>query len=280
MFLDQISFGTARIEVQDAEGISSGTGFFHHFCQSTEGNIPVIITNRHVVWGGTKARVFLHTCNTEDAKVPIYGNHMGITIDNMQSSVVYHPQDSIDLAIIFLRPILDAVRGMGRIPFYRCTQQSFIARSELIEELSFVEPVLMVGYPNGLWDTANNTPLIRQGITATPVKNDFNGTPHFVIDCACFPGSSGSPIYLNNTFIYHSKKDNSINMGASRYALLGILYAGPQHTATGDIIVETIPTKSIPKPRTLIPNNLGYCLHARLLDEFEPIIQSRLSVIP
>jgi hypothetical protein len=48
----------------------------------------------------------------------------------------------------------------------------------------------MVGYPNGLWDTANNFPLIRRGVTATHIKNNYNGKSEFVIDIACYGGSS------------------------------------------------------------------------------------------
>lgn len=278
MFLNQISYGTVRIETQDTNSRSSGTGFFFHFNEDNGRYCPAIVTNRHVLEGQQTAFVNINTQGLNNPNDPDFGKHAQIRIDPLQRFVEYHPNPSIDLALIYAMPILQAVIDLNSTPFYRCSGKDFIARPELIDDMSFVEPILMVGYPNGLWDNVNNLPLIRQGITATPIKTDFVGRPEFVIDCACFPGSSGSPVYLNNSYMHHSRKRNSINM-APRHALLGILYAGPQHSAKGDIIVETIPTKTVPVSMTRLPNNLGYCLHARLLDDFEPIIAAKMGSI-
>ena len=38
-----------------------------------------------------------------------------------------------------------------------------------------VEDIMMIGYPNALWDSEHNMPIIRKGITATPVWLDHNG---------------------------------------------------------------------------------------------------------
>jgi len=55
-------------------------------------------------------------------------------------------------------------------------------------ELSAIEDIIMIGYPDGIWDSINNQPIIRRGITATQPKNNFNGKQEFLIDAACFPG--------------------------------------------------------------------------------------------
>jgi hypothetical protein len=65
---------------------------------------------------------------------------------------------------------------------------------EQLAGMDTIEEVLMVGYPTGLWDEAYNLPLIRKGITATPPAIDFNNRQEFVVDMACLPGSSGSPV--------------------------------------------------------------------------------------
>ena len=54
----------------------------------------------------------------------------------------------------------------------------------------------MIGYPIGLIDEYNNKPIVRKGITATTYNIDYNGKKEFLIDIACFPGSSGSPIFI------------------------------------------------------------------------------------
>jgi len=63
----------------------------------------------------------------------------------------------------------------------------------------------MVGYPVGIWDSANNMPVIRRGITATHPGKDYEGKSEFMIDAACFPGSSGSPVFLFNLGSYPQK---------------------------------------------------------------------------
>ena len=58
----------------------------------------------------------------------------------------------------------------------------------------------MVGYPNGHSDQINNRPIVRRGITATSLQEDFNGQKVFLADIAVFGGSSGSPIFIFNPY--------------------------------------------------------------------------------
>ncbi|MBT2739938.1 MULTISPECIES: hypothetical protein [unclassified Bacillus (in: firmicutes)] len=54
--------------------------------------------------------------------------------------------------------------------------------------------------------------------------------------------------------------------------LLGILYAGPQFTATGEIAVLNIPS-SRPISVSQIPMNLGYIIKSHKLLDFEEILE-------
>lgn len=68
-----------------------------------------------------------------------------------------------------------------------------------------------------------------------------------------------------------------MNWGASRIILLGILYAGPQLTVTGEIKVVTIPNmqqKALAVSH--IPNNLGYIIKSERILDFIPIIKPKL----
>ena len=131
----------------------------------------------------------------------------------------------------------------------------------------------MIGYPNGLWDSLNNMPIIRKGITATNYNLDYNGKKEFVIDAACFPGSSGSLVMLCNVGGYRDKQGN-LNWGNSRVYLLGILYAGPQLTVTGDIRIINIPTvQQKAMAVSHVPNNLGYIIKAERILDFIPIFE-------
>lgn len=85
----------------------------------------------------------------------------------------------------------------------------------------------MIGYPNGIWDSVNNMPIIRKGITATHPRLNYNGRKKFMIDAACFHGSSGSPVLLFNTGTY-ATKDGNTTIG-TRIMLLGILCGSSIH---------------------------------------------------
>ena len=55
-------------------------------------------------------------------------------------------------------------------------------------------------------------------------------------------------------------------MGSPRLILMGILYAGPQHTATGEIRIVNVPQIQQPTAISRIPNNLGLCTSSNKLD--------------
>jgi len=89
--------------------------------------------------------------------------------------------------------------------------------------LKSIEDVLMIGYPNGIWDSINNIPVIRKGIIATPSGIDYNGKKEFLIDMTVLPGSSGSPVIVYSET--HTKKNGRLVSLARQY-LLGVL-SGP-----------------------------------------------------
>ena len=157
--------------------------------------------------------------------------------------------------------------------FYIANDKSIIATRPKLETLSALEELVMVGYPIGLWDSKNNLPIFRRGYTASHPAIDFNENGIGVVDMACFPGSSGSPIYILNENGYSDKNGNTY-LGAKRIILIGILYAGPQYNAQGELIVTTIPTKQKVQTATPIMTNLGYYIKANELQEFHEYIKN------
>lgn len=89
------------------------------------------------------------------------------------------------------------------------------------EELNVAQSIYFVGYPDNRYDIANNLPLIRTGIIASNPKLDFNGSKQFIIDAQVFPGSSGSPVYID--LIYENFKNGQIVLGERKVKLLGIV---------------------------------------------------------
>lgn len=275
--MEQLCFSTLRIETQDMSGNSySGTGFFFNYKLDEKKVIPIIITNKHVVRGMAIGMFRLTKADLNGE--PVYKDHYQIQIGQFEKQWIFHPDENVDLCIFPLAQIVNIAAAQGISLFYKTFDESFIPNKEQQNSLDAVEDILMVGYPNGLWDSVNNMPLIRKGITATDIKLDYEGRKEFIIDAACFPGSSGSPVLICDVGGYRDKQGN-LNWGRSRVFLLGILYAGPQLTVTGEIKVETIPNiQQKICAISHIPNNLGYIIKAERIMDFIPIIKQKFNI--
>src|SRR5262249_23770549 len=145
---------------------------------------------------------------------PDFGKHANVPIDQFEQGWVKHPEPSIDLAVLPLAPVLKTLQAQGVRPFYKSFRVSDLADEAFLLELSAIEDIVMVGSQNGLGDSRNTFLMVRGEITATPAYIDFEGRPHFKIDCACFPGSSGSPVLLYNPVSYIDKRGNTMLGGA------------------------------------------------------------------
>lgn len=200
---------------------------FFWFCRDDKGYIPCIVTNKHVISGAVTG--IFHITIADENGNPILGNYEKVKFDDFEKIWIKHPSFDIDLAILPIAPILMKMRSTGKEPYFIPLDKNILPTNELLEELSPMEDIVMIGYPNGLWDRKHNLPIIRKGITATHPKLNYNGKMEFLIDAACFPGSSGSPVFLANLGSFTGK--NGSLMAGFRIALLGTLYAGPQHTA-------------------------------------------------
>lgn len=271
--VEQLAYCTIRVSCELPDNSTSvGTGFFVSFMteEATGRSIPVIVTNRHVV-KGAHTGTFVLTKAT-DAGDPDIGVFETFVLPHYESLWIAHPDPSVDLCIMPLAPLLNAAHTKGTTFFFKSFIEETIASAKLLAELSALEEITMIGYPVGIWDEKNNMPIFRKGVTATHPYIDYHGRKEFVVDIACFPGSSGSPVLLCNLGGYTDRHGNT-HLGTTRIHLLGVLYAGPQFNAEGEIKVVPIPTGMKPVPVTLMPTNLGYVIKAEKLKEFEPILR-------
>ena len=251
---EQLTYSTVRIEceLQDG-GLSTGTGFFFRFAEQQAGHVPAIVTNKHVIEGAKRAKIHFSLAGVNG--LPLTASHTAIIIDDFQSAWLPHPDSSIDLCIMPIAPLLNQATQEGNRVFFITLEKSLIPLPEELAGLTALEDIIMIGYPNGIWDSVNNMPIIRKGITATHPNLDYNGKKEFMIDAACFPGSSGSPVFLFNLGTYATKSGPTVV--GSRIKLLGVLYGGPQYTATGEIEIVDVPTQQKVVAFSRIPNNLG-----------------------
>lgn len=259
--VEQLAHSTVRIECSLSDGRkSTGTGFFFALLENDEQHVPVIVTNKHVVAGAVEGN-FLLTLKDKDGN-PNVGNVQRFELDQFEQRWVPHPNPEVDLCVMPIAPLVEEGPGF----FYVSLNKALVPTEEDVADMIGLERIVMVGYPNGLWDEVNNLPIFRNGVLATDYKYDWNGKPQFVIDAACFPGSSGSPVIQFEIGQYFTR--GNLQIGGSRIKFLGILYAGPQHTVEGDIVIVDVPTQQLPKSYAGIPNNLGLVIKSHELDVF------------
>ena len=260
---EQLMYSTARIVgyIPNSTNIKTGSGFFFNFPTDDGQQVPVLFTNKHVIEDTERLEFLIHTTTKADQTSP-NGN---AAISSHRADWVLHQDPKTDLCALVVGPVLNSMAPL--FPFFRAIDPGVIKSDEQLKELNAVEDILMIGYPNGLWDPVNNFPLIRRGITASHPAVDFdvNGVATTVVDVACFPGSSGSPVFIYNEGSYGAK-GGGVVVG-SRLIFLGVLYSGPIFQPDGSIVVKNIPTVNVPVPVVNMMMNLGYIIKAKQVIE-------------
>ncbi len=265
---EQLIYCTTKIiSVLDDDTCATGTGFFMSFNIDKENNQcqPVIITNKHVVEGAKK--IIYSVCKSTEDNTPLDQERFEITFKNWK--IIKHPDDNVDLCAISISSVDNFTKSNNVHLFRGHFGTDLLIDDEEIKGCSAIEDVVMVGYPIGLEDSYNNKPIVRKGITATHMKYDYEGKKEFLVDISCFPGSSGSPVFLCNESTY--TVGHNVYVG-DRCRLLGVLYAGPKYNAVGNIVFENIPIK--PQSKVPIPTNLGVVIKASRIKELEDIMKN------
>lgn len=132
------------------------------------------------------------------------------------------------------------------------------------ESFDAIEDVLFVGYPNGIFDQKNHLPIMRKGITASPLEVDFNGGKKFIIDAQVFPGSSGSPVFVKEQNI----KNGNLTLGSERYFFVGVISRVFHRNQVGNFTQSVAPTGT-QKNEFLVQQmiGLGICEKSRQIIE-------------
>ncbi|WP_312331373.1 S1 family peptidase [Acinetobacter variabilis] len=259
---ERLLYSTVKITaLNQGNIIGTGTGFFTTFNKTNESIVPVIITNKHVITGADQIRI---TCHISDEGIyKPSGRFVEVNI-LLHDTLINHPDPNIDLCAISTGSILQQALDRKSPIFYAPITMDTIPTDSEWQYFDAIEDITMVGCPNGISDTVNNLPIIRQGITATSPSKNYNGKHEFMIDIACFPGSSGSPVFLYNPHGYLDKKTNQFMVGKPRLKLLGILYAGPIVTSSGQIILANPPRVTVNSMM-----HLGYVINSSQLRVLE-----------
>ena len=233
---------TVKINTHDSSGkiTGSGTGFYFDYLAEDGRVMPLVVTNRHVVEGESGNSFRVHISVLRDGKPMPSGACEDVFVTDIQNKWVFHPDSSVDLAILPFLPVEQPLTRRGLSVYRQALTQSLIPSNEVLSSLLPNEEITMVGYPTSLWDEINNYPLFRRGITATHPAIDFMGKKEFLIDMAAYHGSSGSPVVVCNQSFYPAK-DGSLKAG-NRLLFLGVLHAGAVRRTKGKIVQAPVPT--------------------------------------
>ncbi|RWO05715.1 MAG: serine protease [Mesorhizobium sp.] len=226
--------------IKDGVKAGTGTGFYYRVKIGEDG-YQFLVTNRHVVEGMTQIGFVAHIAN--ERKEPS-GALVGCVVNLHHSEILYHPE--ADLCAIPIGLHLQSMIDSGRELFCPTLTCKNIPPSEEWDSFDAIESATMVGCPNGLYDKVNALPISRTGNTASHPAKKYAGKDEFLVDLACFPGSSGSPIFLYDRGTRWNKDvGNFMSVGGYRFWLLGILYAGPTITTEGTIKMVKEPTFAV-----------------------------------
>lgn len=258
---DQLFYTAVFIESFSSKGRATASGFLVSYPVLTpsaqaSGERIVLITNKHVFEGATEVAFSLIR---QGAGGPIGGRTRIAVGDFNASTWVGHPDSGVDIAGMFFGAILTEMNRLGVPGFYRSFAPSQLATKDFVAELDSLETVTFVGFPSGLYDKKTFLPIARRGQTATPIFNDYNGLPAFLIDASVYPGSSGSPVVLLDTGS-HQSRHGTLRL-ESRFSLLGVV--AQVHTREVNGVVQASSGTATFKD----PINLGIVFKASAIQE-------------
>ena len=223
-------FSTVHIRAGNASSEWTGTGFFY-------GETHVsIVTNRHVLEGADWYE-FTAIRRSPDGTSPVLGQGLKVRVSGPGvGSWLAHPDDAIDVAAFPSAELFDLwVQMSGQQPYYHAVSPQNFAD---LHDLDAIEDITFVGYPNGLYDTANLTPLARHGRTATPPALNYEGRSAYLIDAPVFGGSSGSPVFIIRDAISPNLLGNMV-LDSPRILFVGVVAAVKIRPKVLDVIEPT-----------------------------------------
>ncbi|HCJ08364.1 MAG TPA: hypothetical protein DHV96_08390 [Lachnospiraceae bacterium] len=254
---DQLLYTTLRIECFDDNGIATsiGTGFLLDRPVGEDAYKMYLISNKHVLM---KTDAIAITFNSGQNGEVVPQQVLRVPIKNLKGNVTGHPNPNVDVAALDCTGLFLAINDQL---YYKKVSYNMLADFNE-PELNSAESIYFVGYPENRFDYVNNLPLIRTGIIASNPKADFNGIPEFIIDAQVFPGSSGSPVFIDLTF-EDIKNGHMVLGGQRKVKLLGIVAA----TMIRDNKLQVLETADDEKKGIKETIGLGIVFKAPLIKE-------------
>jgi hypothetical protein len=253
---EQLFFVTAYITATGKGHAWSGTAFVYAV-NTNQGPAHFLVTNKHVLADADHYEIRFVRGRPDGQ--PDLGRTVTAHVGS-HGTWVGHLDPEIDVAVVPIAPILNPLIAGGNQPFFKSLTPDLVPSSSEWAELDALERVVFIGYPAGLYDSANMTPILREGITATPLALDYRGKPTFLVDAAVFPGSSGSPVLLFDRGMYQTRQGGTVV--GTRLKLLGVLAALHSQIQTAPVLES--PTSLVAEVKTAL--GLGIVYKAPAID--------------
>jgi hypothetical protein len=238
-FAGKIVFSVVRIESMKEGAIEPATGFIVQEKINTEVSVPIIITNKHVIENADKIAFYFIK---SDGKEPSLGKGIRIYLENPKEHFINHPDEGVDLTALPIASLLNGLKTKTKdFPFYiPIPNTPIIATKEDLSKFDAIEDIIFIGYPDGKYDKSNLTPIVRRGITATPISLLFDGKPSFLIDSTIFTGSSGSPVFVyNNGLVPDGRGNFSVGMRLVFVGVISAFHNSVEYLDGGDKAIST-----------------------------------------
>lgn len=256
---------------------SVGTGFFFKVGHGDTGPTKaLIITNKHVIADADVIHFVLPRTNSlsdlNDDLQPIDRVDHEFTV-SIHPHLFLHPDPDTDLCAIDITAIAGMLLQQHRlrVMFLDVTWLPNDTDKKMMRD---VAEVLVVGYPNGIWDDHNNMPIARIGATATHPLGKYKGKRNFLLDIAAFQGSSGSPVFTYESPLFRDADGNY--QSGTKVNLIGLIWAVIERTVQGEIRFVEVPSSLQPVPVVQASLNLAVVVHGDAIRELDDIIRATL----
>src|ERR1700690_4103344 len=150
----------------------------------------------------------------KDVTIPIFGPD-----GKYLNKVGLHPDVGVDIAVV--QVTADLIREHADILVKVSETRKGVTTDLLISQdelksasIGIGTQIYLLGYPDGIYDPRNVTPILRIGIIATDPRENFgfnsdlrqkydlpSEIPGFLIDANVFPGSSGSMVIRRTNIV-------------------------------------------------------------------------------
>ncbi len=258
-FTEQILFLTLKIELinekDEPQGIGTGFLLKVDFPQDTSQSLLLLVSNKHVLGACKKFNIIFHQ-RRGDLNLPDLGQRFSLLVNDFSEVLFSHPKPQIDLACVNISNIISA---LGSKIYLKFLDKTLFANFNE-PELDAGSRVIFIGYPDNRYDQRHNLPILRSGVIASHPKVNYNGEEQFLIDAQVFPGSSGSPVFLNLKEAQYNMGQIIIGSGIP-YLFVGVISA----TMIRNNIVSSLPVSQLGLSQEVI--GLGLVFKATALND-------------